>query len=178
MSGMTVGDCAPGSDVVRTSQERAVAAAQPGEPTGGDAEHTEAAAAGEDKTALELMLMGFSTLVALLGIGIATWIWLKNPAIADRLANSFPGVHRLLLNKYYVDEVYDATVVQPVRIVSEEGLWRGMDARVVDGAVNGAGQVVGGMSAVMRLLQNGSVKAYAASTLLGVVAILAYYIWR
>jgi NADH-quinone oxidoreductase subunit L len=94
------------------------------------------------------------------------------------MEQSFPGLYRLLLNKYYVDEVYDATVVQPIRIVSEEGLWRGFDVRVVDGAVNGAGQVVGGMSAVLRLLQNGSVKAYAASTFLGVVAILAYYIWR
>ena len=49
---------------------------------------------------------------------------------------------------------------------------------VVDGAVNGAGQVVGGVSAVLRLLQSGSVKTYAASTFLGVVAILAYYLWR
>ena len=86
--------------------------------------------------------------------------------------------YRLLLNKYYVDEFYDVTVVQPVKIVSEDGLWRGMDVRVVDGAVNGTGQVVGGMSAVLRLLQSGSVKAYAASTFLGVVAILAYYLWR
>ena len=70
------------------------------------------------------------------------------------------------------------TVVQPIKIVSEEGLWRGMDVRVVDGAVNGTGQVVAGMSAVLRLLQSGSVKAYAASTFLGVVAILAYYLWR
>ena len=68
--------------------------------------------------------------------------------------------------------------MQPVRVVSEDGLWRGMDARLVDGAVNGTGQVVGGMSAVLRLLQSGSVKAYAASTFLGVVAILAYYLWR
>jgi NADH-quinone oxidoreductase subunit L len=171
MSGMTVGDCSPGSDVARASLE------QPAQPPA-SAEHAEPAAAEEDHTELELTLMGFSTLIALLGIGIATWIWLKNPAVADRMATSFPGVHRLLLNNYYVDEIYDATVVQPIKIVSEEGLWRGMDARVVDGAVNGAGQLVGGMSAVLRLLQNGSVKAYAASTFLGVVAILAYYVWR
>ena len=94
------------------------------------------------------------------------------------MAATLPGIYRLLLNKYYVDEVYDATVVQPIKIVSEEGLWRGVDARVVDGAVNGTGQIVGAMAAVLRLLQNGSVKAYAASTFLGVVAILAYYIWR
>ena len=124
------------------------------------------------------MLMVVSSLIAVLGIGLATWLWLKNPATADRIAATFPGLHRLLLNKYYVDEFYDVTVVQPVKIVSEDGLWRVMDARVVDGAVNGAGQVVGALSAVLRLFQTGSVKAYAASTFLGVVVILAYYIWR
>ena len=84
----------------------------------------------------------------------------------------------MLLNKYYVDELYDVTVVQPIRIVSEDGLWRGMDARIVDGAVNAAGQVVGGVSAVLRLVQSGSVKTYAAAKFMGVVAILAYYLWR
>jgi NADH-quinone oxidoreductase subunit L len=137
--------------------------------------HTEAAA---DQTSLEWALMGVSSVVALLGIGLATMIWLRRPEVADRMASRFPGVHRLLLNKYYVDELYDAAVVQPVKIASEDGLWRGMDARVVDGAVNATGQVVAGFSAVLRLLQSGSVKTYAASTFLGVVAILAYYLWR
>ena len=139
---------------------------------------TEPAVDEHAKEQLELMLMGVSSLIALLGIGLASWLWLKNPATADRIAATFPGLHRLLLNKYYVDEFYDVTVVQPVKIVSEDGLWRVMDARLVDGAVNGTGQVVGAMSAVLRLFQTGSVKTYAASTFLGVVAILAYYIWR
>jgi NADH:ubiquinone oxidoreductase subunit 5 (subunit L)/multisubunit Na+/H+ antiporter MnhA subunit len=130
------------------------------------------------KEQLELMLMGVSSLIALLGIGLATWLWLKNPATADRLAATFPGLHRLLFNKYYVDEFYDVTVVQPVKIVSEDFLWRFTDARIVDGAVNGAGQVVGGFSAVFRLFQTGSVKTYAAATFLGAVLILAYYLWR
>jgi NADH-quinone oxidoreductase subunit L len=122
--------------------------------------------------------MGLSSLIALLGIGLASWLWLKNPEQPERIAASMPGLHRLLLNKYYVDELYDVTVVQPVKIVSEDGLWRGMDVRLVDGAVNGAGQVVAALSAVLRLFQSGSVKAYAASSFLGVVLILAYYIWR
>jgi NADH-quinone oxidoreductase subunit L len=130
------------------------------------------------KEVLELQLMALSSILAALGIGLATYIWLKRPAIAAGMAARFPAVHRLLLNKYYVDELYDVTVVQPIKIVSEDGLWRGMDARVVDGAVNGTGQVVGGMSAVMRLFQSGSVKTYAAFLFLGAVMILAYYIWR
>jgi NADH-quinone oxidoreductase subunit L len=183
LAGMTVGDCLPGTDVARASLQTGapadagvVAAGQPiaeGQPP-----HTEAAADEAHKNRVELSLMAVSSVVALLGIALATWLWLKRPDIPAAFATRFSGMHRLLLNKYYVDEVYDATIVQPIKIVSEEGLWRGMDARVVDGAVNGAGHLVAGSSAVLRLFQNGSVKAYAASTFAGVVAILAYYIWR
>ncbi len=137
------------------------------------------AAEGEHENAgLELGLMAVSSLIALAGIGLATFLWLKNRQIPERMAQQFSGVHRLLLNKYYVDEVYDAAIVQPIKVVSTEGLWRGVDVKVVDGAVNGAGYLVSGASIVLRLLQNGSVKSYAASTFLGAVAILAYYLWR
>ena len=142
-----------------------------------DCEPGEAAAAG-DHTALELTLMAVSSLIALAGIALATQLWLRRREIPARLAAQYPGVHRLLLNKYYVDEVYDATIVQPIKVVSTEGLWRGFDVKVVDGAVNGAGYFVSGVSVVLRLLQNGSVKTYAASMFVGAVAVLAYYLWR
>jgi NADH-quinone oxidoreductase subunit L len=191
LAGMAIADCEPGTDVALAASFLIVESSQPGNTpaapvtsgqqpraAGGEGRVAGQAETEHEREALELMLMGVSTLIAFLGIGLATWLWLKRPEQADRIAGRFPGLHRLLLNKYYVDELYDVTVVQPVRIVSEEGLWRGMDARLVDGAVNGTGQVVGGMSAVLRLMQTGSVKAYAAATLLGVVAILAYYLWR
>ena len=111
--------------------------------------------------------MAVSSLVAFAGIGLATFLWLKNRQIPVGMAAQYPGVYRLLLNKYYVDEVYDATIVQPIKVVSTEGLWRGFDVKVVDGAVNGAGYLVSGISIVLRLLQNGSVKTYAASTFAG-----------
>jgi NADH-quinone oxidoreductase subunit L len=94
------------------------------------------------------------------------------------MAQSLSGPYHLLLNKYYVDELYDAAIVQPIKTVSTVGLWKGMDVRVVDGAVNGAGYVVGGLAAGLRLLQTGSVKSYAVGTLFGAVAILAFYLWR
>jgi NADH-quinone oxidoreductase subunit L len=189
LAGMTVGDCVTPTDVARASLETSSASAAAGlssmtlaagqPPAQGEQPaHTEAAADEEHKNQIELSLMAVSSVVALLGIALATWLWLKRPDIPAAVAARSGGLYRLLLNKYYVDEVYDATIVQPIKIVSEEGLWRGMDARVVDGAVNGTGQLVAGTSAILRLFQNGSVKAYAASTFVGVVAILAYYIWR
>src|SRR5207247_3587374 len=127
---------------------------------------------------LEIPLMIVSSIVALVGIGLAFYFFFANRRAADGVAERFAGLHRLLLNKYYVDEIYDATVVAPVRIVSEEALSKRIDARGIDGAVNGVAEAVGGMSEVLRRAQNGSVRTYAASVFLGVVAILGYYLWK
>ena len=127
---------------------------------------------------LEWTLMLASTTVAIVGIGIAAYFFLNNRRAAAALADRFSGVRTLLLNKYYVDEIYDATVVQPIRIVSEEALWKVVDIKLIDGAVNGVGQTVAGSSDRVRRLQTGSVRAYAASVFFGVVMILGYYLWR
>jgi NADH-quinone oxidoreductase subunit L len=126
----------------------------------------------------EGLLMLVSSAVAALGIGIAMYFFLKNRRAADRLADRFVGVRELLLNKYYVDEVYDAAIVQPMRIVSDQALWKVVDIRLIDGAVNGVAETVGGSSEVLRRVQSGSVRTYAASLLFGVVLILGYYLWR
>ncbi len=64
------------------------------------------------------------------------------------------------------------TIVQPIRILSEEGLWKRVDVRGIDGAVNGVAETVGGLGNLLRRLQTGSVRAYAASLLAGVVLVL------
>jgi NADH-quinone oxidoreductase subunit L len=141
----------------------------------------EAAAEGAtvgDEGSLELTLMLVSSTVAIVGIGLAFFIWYKRRSIADSLARSFSGVYRLLMNKYYVDELYEAAIVQPIKVISTEGLWRGFDVKVVDGAVNGTAAIIDGGSAVLRRLQTGSVRAYAGSILVGVVVIVGYYLWR
>jgi NADH-quinone oxidoreductase subunit L len=149
--------------------------------TAGEA-HVEGAAgeppAGEGSRATELGLMGVSSLIALGGIGIAAFFFLTNRRAADEMAARFAGIHRLLANKYYVDEVYDAAVVTPVKIVSEDGLWKVVDARMIDGAVNGVASTLGGGSQLLRHIQTGSVRVYATSVFIGVVAILGYLLWR
>jgi NADH-quinone oxidoreductase subunit L len=132
----------------------------------------------EGRTQLELSLMAVSIAVALLGIGIATFSFKSDPSRAARMAASLPGVHRLLLNKYYVDEAYDAAIVQPIKIASEKVLWKVVDAGAIDGVVNGTGGLVRGGAAVLRLLQTGSVRAYAASLFIGVIFVLAYFLIR
>ena len=127
---------------------------------------------------LEATLMLVSIAAAIAGIGIAAYFFLTNRRAADAVADRFSGIGTLLLNKYYVDEIYDATVVQPIRIVSEEALWKVVDVKLIDGAVNGVGQTVAGASDRVRRLQTGSVRSYAASVFFGVVMILGYYLWR
>jgi NADH-quinone oxidoreductase subunit L len=126
----------------------------------------------------ELGLMAFSSGIALAGIGIAAYFFLRRKDAADRVAARFAGAHRVLLNKYYVDELYDAVIVQPIKRTSERALWKAFDAGVIDGAVNGAGSFVNGASAILRRLQTGSMRAYALSVFVGVVLILGYYVWR
>jgi NADH-quinone oxidoreductase subunit L len=127
--------------------------------------------------ALEFGLMGASTLAAFGGIAIAAFYFLRRPDAAATLAERFSGAHRLLLHKYYVDELYDAVVVQPIRRISDRGLWRGVDVRVIDGAVNGLGAGVLGTGGLLRRLQSGSVRAYAAYLVFGAVLVVGYYLW-
>lgn len=134
--------------------------------------------AAAEEAPLELALMGVSSAVAIAGIWLAAFIWLRRRELAASLARSYPGLHRLLLNKYYVDEVYEATLVQPIRVGSDRGLWRGFDVAVVDGAVNGTATIVAVGAAVLRRLQTGSVRAYAGSMFIGVIVMLGYYLWR
>ena len=122
--------------------------------------------------------MAISSGIALAGIGIAAYFWLRNRPLADVMATRMRGAYNLLLHKYYVDEVYDAAIVQPVRIVSTGGLWKGVDAGLIDGAVNGVGQTVRAGSGLLRRVQTGSVRTYAASLFLGVVLILGWYLFR
>ena len=135
--------------------------------------------------------MALSSGIALAGIGIAVYFWLRpstragRPELAegrtggaaDRVAQRMPKVYDLLLHKYYVDELYDRAFVQPIKLLSTAGLWKGVDVGVVDGAVNGVGLAVRAGSNGLRRVQTGSVRTYAASLFLGVVLILGWYLW-
>jgi NADH-quinone oxidoreductase subunit L len=169
---------APG--IERGAEEHAVVRDDAGGEAGvsrAEARGNQPSEGGADRGS-ELALMGLSSGLALAGIGIAAYFFLRNKQVSDRLAVRFAGLHRTLLNKYYVDEIYDAAIVGPIKTLSERGLWGVVDARIIDGAVNGAGTVVSGWSAILRRLQTGSIRAYALSILLGTVLILGYYVWR
>ena len=138
-------------------------------------EGAHAAAEHADHT-VEIALMIVSSLIALAGIAIAGFLYLKRTDIPDTLAAKYPGVYEFLLHKGYIDELYDGMIVQPIKALSENVLWR-FDARVIDGAVNGMGQIVVATGSLVRQVQTGSVRTYAVSVLLGAVVIVGYYLW-
>jgi NADH-quinone oxidoreductase subunit L len=133
-------------------------------------------AAGHAGHTIEIVLMAVSSAIALAGIAIAALMYLSRPEIPDALAARFPGVYQFLLHKGYIDELYDAALVQPIKALSDNVLWKA-DAKVIDGAVNGTGQIVVETGSLARHIQTGSVRAYAVSVLLGAVVVVGYYLW-
>jgi len=123
---------------------------------------------------VEMGFAGISVLVAIIGISIAYWLYVVRPGSAEALAERMRGLYKLLLRKYYVDEIYDAALVNPTVTGSRETLWNGIDVGVVDGAVNGIGRAIHASAGVLKNVQNGLVRSYAAWILLGAVAVLFY----
>ena len=138
-------------------------------------EGAHAAAAHGDHT-IELLLMVVSSLLAVFGIAVAAYLYLKRVDIPDTLAARFPGAYRFLINKGFIDELYDGALVQPIKALSDRGLWKA-DAVVIDGAVNGTGAIVLEGGAAARAIQTGSMRTYAVAVLFGVVLMVGYYLW-
>ena len=149
-----------------------------------------------------IMLIVLAILIAAGGIALAWRMYVKDAEAPDRLARRMPGLYRLLLGKYHVDEVYQACVVEPIyrlmralwsfdaRVV--DGAVNGsslvtvvtsrfsgfFDLRTVDGAVNGAASFVRFFSQVFKYIQSGMVQNYLFVMLLGVFVMLSAYIFR
>ncbi|MBX2993123.1 MAG: NADH-quinone oxidoreductase subunit L [Bacteroidetes bacterium] len=127
---------------------------------------------------LEYVLMIASVLVALGGIWLARTWYLKNTEIPEQLASRYRGMYNLLLNKYKVDEVYDAVIVNPIQKMSEMFLWKIFDVKIIDGIVNGIPKLIGVFSGVARKIQTGVTQNYALAFVLGVVLIIGFLITK
>jgi NADH-quinone oxidoreductase subunit L len=112
------------------------------------------------------------TAAGLLGIALAYLFYVLRPSLPESLASTFRGPYKWLVNKYYVDEAYDATVVEPLVHGSSSVLWRGVDVRFIDGIVNGIGRWSTGVGRGLRLLQSGYIRSYAAWVVLGSIVVI------
>jgi NADH-quinone oxidoreductase subunit L len=128
--------------------------------------------------ALEIGLTAVVVTLALVMIWLAHRLFVADSSRADRLAERFPGLHRLLTRKFYVDEIYDAAVVWPLERISRVLLWKGVDVGLIDGAVNGVASLFQSWSNRVRRMQSGYARVYATWVLAGVVVISLYYFFR
>jgi NADH-quinone oxidoreductase subunit L len=156
---------------------------------------------GAHSVGLEVGMALVSVLIALAGLYLAYSTYYKKSDRAERVAAGAGGLYRALLNKWYVDELYDALFVNRAKGLGK-ALWR-VDARLVDGTVNGASEVtvgsaqgsgwwdrwivdgavkaVGGIvrisSLPASLLQTGYTQNYALFMIIGVLALVGYVLW-
>lgn len=124
--------------------------------------------------ALEFAFAALSVAVALAGIFAAHRIYLARPGAAGRIAARWGAIHRLLRDRYRFDEFYDRAVVRPLLGLSERTLWLRVDVGVIDRCVNGAGASMVSLGALLRGMQNGLIRSYAAWIVAGMAAVLLY----
>lgn len=124
----------------------------------------------------EILLMVVSVALALSAIYFALHVYTKKPQIAENTSKKFKGFYNLLLNKYFVDEVYEAAVVQPIQKGSEKVLWKIADSFVIDGIVNGAAKIVDVFSSIIKKIQNGVAQFYAVIMMIGIAFVLLWII--
>jgi NADH-quinone oxidoreductase subunit L len=118
------------------------------------------------------MLAWISAGVGIVGIGFAYLFYVVRPTIPESVAKAAGGLYTLVYNKYFVDEMYDAAVVNPLIGGSRTVLWKGVDTGLIDGTVNGIGARARGIGSILRLLQSGNIRSYAAWVVLGAVVVL------
>jgi NADH-quinone oxidoreductase subunit L len=124
---------------------------------------------------MEIALVAASVAIALAGWGIARLCYAGDRAgtIPERFVRAFPGVHRVVANKFYVDELYEAVIYRPFRVLARL-LWKAVDTLVIDGIVNAGSFLVELSGDLLRFFTTGNVRNYALTFLLGIVALLAY----
>jgi NADH-quinone oxidoreductase subunit L len=127
---------------------------------------SQAAHEGGHDVGTERMFTVISSVAALLGLAFGFWFFKRNPLWR---------APKLLEDKYRVDELYDATIVEPIEDLSREGLWKVVDVKIIDGFVNGVARAFAGLAGVLRYTQTGFARNYAAVILVGAIIVIGYF---
>ncbi|MEY2593075.1 MAG: NADH-quinone oxidoreductase, subunit NuoL [Pseudomonadota bacterium] len=136
--------------------------------------------AGEYHGAVAMAVHGLQTLpfwLALSGVVVAWWFYLKQPAIPAAIGRALAPLVKVLENKYYLDAFNEKVLAAGSRALGT-GLWKGGDTAVIDGMiVNGSARAVGALAGLSRLVQTGHLYWYALVMLLGVFGFLTWRLW-
>ena len=148
-------------------------------PVGEKGAPEQATEGSEPKTGVstELIFTGISVIAALLGFGLAWLLYYRSPELPARIAAAMSGGYQTLLHKYYVDELYGAIFVRPLIEGSTRILWQDVDRKVIDAAVNDAGDGARNLSDEVRHMQSGNIRSYAGWVAAGSAVVIAFMIW-
>ncbi len=125
----------------------------------------------------EWMLMGGSVAIAFLGWFLARRWFLVHPEKAERMATRFSGMHKLLWNKWYVDEAYMGGIVRPLWATSKELLLKGVDKGMIDGMIHGVARGTGGIGEMARRIQTGIAQQYVVLFMLGIIVVVGWLVF-
>lgn len=114
-------------------------------------------------------LTGPPVWAAVIGLLLAWWFYIRKPDAAKRAMEKMRGLHTLIYNKYYVDEIYDALIIRPGLWISTNVLWHVVDEKMIDGTVNGIAHISRETGGQVRELQSGNARSYATWVVVGAV---------
>src|SRR5271167_2198633 len=134
--------------------------------------------AGHEDASTELMFSAVSVAAAAIGFLGAWFLYFKRTDLPAKLAAAAGSLYRLILDKYRIDELYGAVIIQPIIALSTNVLWKGIDRGLIDAAVDGSAAGANETSDVMRRMQSGNIRSYAGWVAVGAAAVIAFIVWR
>ncbi len=126
-------------------------------------------------TTLAYTLMAAAIAVGVIGLATAWYFYIVKPGTAAKMAERAPAVYSTLVNKYWVDELYNAVFVRPGKAFAAF-LWKFVDSVIIDGTVNGLARAVGGLSIIGRRIETGYIRNYALAIFLGAIILVGYLV--
>jgi len=118
-------------------------------------------------------VMGLSTTLVMIGLGLSAFLYLRKTDLPEKIAKGFKPVYRMLFNKYYVDELYHYTIVNPTLWIANKVLVGITDAKIIEGIVNGVPGLIGKFSQQLRRVQTGLAQHYGIIMAAGAFFIIA-----
>lgn len=140
--------------------------------------HAKLALQSHESGMTEYILMAVSIGLAVAGILAGRILYLRRRDVVEDWQKRFARLYRLLWNKYYVDELYDAVIVRPTVNLSERLLWKWFDVGIIDGFVNGSAALTAKLGEWIRRMQTGVAQAYATVFLAGILLVVTWLLFR
>ena len=126
----------------------------------------------------EYLFMAISVAAAAIGFLGAWFLYYKRTDLPAKMAASAGGLYRLVHDKYRIDELYGATIIQPIILFSTYVLYKGVDVALIDGGVDASAEGAKEISDGLRHMQSGNIRSYAGWVAAGAAVVIAFMVWR